>query len=98
MPKDNMKQKRSSVLLDQKNPQIPLEGGFFSKEIGDTFIELPIEQDFEGDSEGANSILADEDFGFVDKMYNSKNKTINLPTKKFKEDEDEPTGLKSNLV
>lgn len=65
-----------------------LKGGFFSQEIGETFMELPLEG-FEGDIEGEaapaklKTAKSEQDLD-----GNNEGPAKKLPTKKFKEDED----------
>jgi len=65
---------------------VPLQGGFFGQEIGNNFIELPIEKDFEGDSENTN---LDADLENMDKLFGSGGTQQKMPSKKFKEDDED---------
>ena len=72
----------------EQQKQVPLLGGFFSQDIGNTFVELPIEKDFEADSESIEN--NDADLDNMDKMFGSGGGNANkMPSKKFKEDEDD---------
>lgn len=65
-----------------------LKGGFFSQEIGDTFMELPLDE-FEGDVEGeAAQTKLKTTFAEQEMDGDDEGLVQRLPTKKFKEDDD----------
>lgn len=71
-----------------------LKGGFFSLDIGDTFVQLDIDglEGLDGNSDEPDEFAIDanlqKNFGGA-KDYGNATQPIRMPVKRFKEDEDD---------